>query len=114
MSQRMPELGGPWEIKQSNPEETEARERVIILTAYNYRTESLCSMPDAALSTPQWAFVSPRIPRDQSYWPHHADQGPEKQRDSVTTPGPKMTEPEFEPMSDAAVTACNRRARICC
>ena len=33
MSQRMPELGGPWEIKQSNPEETEARERVIILTA---------------------------------------------------------------------------------
>lgn len=26
MSQRLSELGGPWEIKQSNPKETEARE----------------------------------------------------------------------------------------
>lgn len=26
MSQRLSELGGPWEMKQSNPKETEARE----------------------------------------------------------------------------------------
>lgn len=65
-------------------------------------------MPDAALSTPQWVgicfshiihvirVISPTM------------QTRDRNRDSVTTPGPKMTEPGFEPMSDAAVTACNR------
>lgn len=38
MSQRISELGGPREIKESNPEETEAREESHhINSSHNYR-----------------------------------------------------------------------------
>lgn len=51
VSQRMLELGRPWEIKQSNPEETEAMEESNhINRSHNYRELKACSLCQSLLS----------------------------------------------------------------